>query len=133
MAKPVVFYESAEEGSEESIKIGDNSLGIRVFYFSEKGNCDHSECHNQLWKKRLEGPGERCLEAGTVISVVEYSAGKHSVTIRWDCGEDRCYTIRQLDHGNIRVFDLGPAGDYHLVVVIYTDRPEALHCCSANT
>lgn len=93
-------------------KLKEKSRGIRVFYWSTSGqHCDHDQYHNESWDTQLKDG--KSLEAGTVIALADFEVpeqGKHHlVAIRWDCGFVKVYS--RLELANIRVFDLGPAGE----------------------
>ena len=112
---PEILYDKSPDVSPSlGVHSQEKCCGIRVFYFSKsknESNCDHHDEHDENWRARMAA-GD-CLEAGTVVGLPCYSGRRgravtHSVAILWDCGVDRVYTESQL--GNIRVFDLGPAG-----------------------
>jgi hypothetical protein len=122
MDAPVVLYrKKAELQSEDLAKLCDpkkwmkKNRGVRVFFFSPtaspgQAHCDHSKHHSQSWKAKMDGGTS--LEAGTVMHLTDFEVpGEklHWVVIRWDCGFVKAYS--KLDLEDIRVFDIGPAGE----------------------
>ena len=94
-------------------------LGVRVVYCnnssSNPSNSDHSDLHNEHWKKALTdslSDRPRSLEVGTVTGF-DFKEGV--VSVLWDCGNTRTYTYDLWK--NLTVYSLGPAGN--LVIVNY--------------
>ena len=101
-------------------QIGDfcsDCKGVRVFYYKEGGmtNTNDHE-HKSIWEEEVtritEEKKQACLEAGVVVNCWRAVEGSDLlVEVMWDCGVSKTYSNAAGEWDNIRILDMGPAGN----------------------
>ena len=80
---------------------------------------DHSNEHISTWNKEAtritEEQRQTCLEAGVVVdcwrAVATHSGSDLLVEVMWDCGVSKTYSNAAGEWANVRMLDMGPAGN----------------------